>query len=270
MKRISVEQAFLWSQRFVAREWRLLLPVALAFLALPALLMDVLLPDSARELLVPLHPPTTFSPEIYGVALLASFLVLLLVWVGMVALVALALVPRISVAEALGLGLRRLGSMVVIWLMFVGILLLATLTAAIAIGLAPIDLAAQQKLLVGVSLGVFLFVGVRAAMTVPVLVEGRTGAVTAVCRAWALSRGIFWRLFGAYAIYLIGASVVLLALLTAIGTLFTLGAKATGLAELGVILITVTTRVGMAALLAGLPILTVGIYRQLAGTRNGM
>jgi hypothetical protein len=54
VKRVSVEQAFLWAQAFVAREWRLLVPVALAFMALPPLLVDLIAPDAAKAVMVPM------------------------------------------------------------------------------------------------------------------------------------------------------------------------------------------------------------------------
>ena len=49
MTSLSIEEAFQWTQRLVAREWKLLLPVAFAFLAVPQLAFNLLMPTAISD-----------------------------------------------------------------------------------------------------------------------------------------------------------------------------------------------------------------------------
>ena len=67
MKQLSVERAFQWAQAIAAREWRLLLPVTLAFFALPGLLVDVFMPDAMQAIM----PAARVDQAVQGRAMLA-------------------------------------------------------------------------------------------------------------------------------------------------------------------------------------------------------
>lgn len=271
MARVSIEDAFGWAQRFAAREWRLVLPVALAFVALPPLLVDVAVPDQRWKML-----QTGAGVDVSAMMHTAGWLfplslaVLLVGGTGGLAITALALVPRISVAEAIGLAFRRLGTLIAALLVIVaGLLLLATAAALLA-GAARLDPLSLQAALLGVILGAGLYLSARLLPLGPVIVERRIGPIAALKRSWELTSGVFWRLLGALALYLIGGGIVLLALGTALGAILMVLANGAGAAEAGRVLTAVVLRVVAAAVSAGLHLVVVGLYRQLAVSSSGI
>lgn len=269
MKRVSVEQAFLWSQGFVAREWRLLLPVMLAFMALPPLLVDLVAPEAAKAFMLPLNDLESGRAQISVAGLLMGLAIVLLNCVGQLSLVALALVPRISVREAIVLAFGRLATLIVTGLVTLSIVMFAAVVAAIALNMTGINLASQKLLLLAVIFAFLLFIWIRLIALGPLIVERHIGPIAAMRRAWDLSKGSFWRISAAFIVYIIGATVVVSALSSALGAVLTIGGKAVGQPEVGLVLANVVFRVGVAAGGAGLQILIVSLYRQLAVSRSG-
>ncbi len=275
MKSLSIEEALQWTQRLVLREWRLLLPVALAFLALPQLAFGLLLPPSIQAAMVQLQMQPTQAPAapvvqaaywLLPVALLIQLITLL----GMLAIVSLALVPRISVREALTLAARRLWVFVAAFLcLFVALLLIVTVLALL-LTLLHVGLASEQAMLIGVMLGIAVVFSVRLAVLAPVILASRAGPIAALRLAWELTEGAFWRLAMGLLAYGVGALVVLLASTFAIGTIFVLVANALGVPLLGTILSTLYVSFARACLSTGLLVLTAAFYRQLGGPIRGI
>lgn len=268
MKRVSVEQAFLWAQRFAAREWRLLLPVVMAFLVLPPLLVDLLAPKLMRDALVAATPGA--RPHIPVGALAVMALVLLVSLAGQLVIVSLALVPRISVREAIGRAFARLGVVLTAGLFLFVVVLVAALAVATVLSLIALDPASQQAILVGLMFGAMVVIWVRLSMLGPLVIDRPLGPPAAIKQALALSHGTFWRLLGGIAVYTVGATVVVFALSSALGTILTLAAKMAGQPEIGVVLATVLLRVVAAIGTGGLQLLLVGFYRQLAGSNTAI
>ena len=265
VKRLSIEEAFAWTQSFVAREWRLLLPVALAFLALPPLTMDLLVPPAVWDTLT--HAVEAQNPQAAAgamrIALPAMAAVLAVAAFGGLTITAMALLPGISVREALLLALRRLlpmfGALLLVAAGQLGLAMILTMAFAAAHLIGP----GPQSLLVGVVMGVSLLVTVRLVALAPMIVTRRVSALSAIRESWFLSRGAFWRILAAILIYAVGAGVVMFALDYGVGILLTLSAQAVGAVELGRALIAVFER-GIGGLLAlGLHLLIAAIFRQL-------
>lgn len=265
MKRLLIEEVFAWTQSFAAREWRLLVPVALAFLALPPLMMDLLVPQSVLDTLLQAmqsHNPQAASGPM-GLVLPVMVAVLVTATFGGLAITAMALIPGLSVGEALSLALRRLltmlGALLVIAAGQLGVLVLLS----VIFGVAHLVSAGAQSLLLGCVMGVSLFVTVRLVSLAPMIVTRRISAFSAIRESWHISRGGFWRILGVILVYTVGSLVVMIALNYAIGAMIALAAQAAGMKELGSALIAVFQR-GVGALLAlGLHILIAGIFRQL-------
>ena len=270
MKRVSVEQAFLWAQQFVAREWRLLLPVTLAFMALPPLLVDLLVPASAQATMMPSNDLANMRNQISVVGILAGLAVVVVSCVGQLALVALGMVARISVREAIGLAFTRVPVLVAAWILICCMVTAAALPIAMLLTLAPVNQAAQFNLMFVFLIGIFLCLCVRLMPIGPLIVERPIGPIAAIRRAWELSRGAFWRLAGALIVYTLGAFVVVAALSSALGATLTIAGKALGQAEVGAALANVLFRIGVAIVSAGLQIVIVGLYRQLLASRSGI
>lgn len=269
MKRVSVEQAYLWAQAFVAREWRLLLPVALAFMALPPLLVDLVAPDAAKAVMVPMDIESGKNVQISLMALLFGFGIVLLNCIGQLSLVALAVVSRISVREAIGAAFLRLPILIATGLFTFGVLMIAAVIAAVLLGMTGLPMASQRGLLLGLIFAFLLFLWIRLIAVAPLIVESRIGPIVAIRRAWDLSRGAVWRIAAALLVYMIGATVVVSALSSALGAVLTLGGKALGQPEVGLVLANVVFRVCVAIGGAGLQIVVVAIYRQLIISRSG-
>lgn len=272
MKPLSVENAFLWAQRFIVREWRLVLPVAFAFLALPPLTLDLLMPQSVPLILA--AATQTNNPALaMGVMrwLLPLVLAIFLIGAGGgLAITALALVPEISVREALTLALRRVGVLISsLLLIVVGELAVVTAIGVVA-GFARLTPVGLQSLLLGATAGVALFVAIRLVPLVPLIVRRRIGPISAIRESWLMTAGAFWRVFGAVGVYLIGSLVVIVALSAGIGAILLLFGKAVGAPELGVALNAVFGR-GLAALVGlGFHLLAAAIFRQLDQSSSGI
>jgi hypothetical protein len=267
VKRVSVEQAFVWAQRFAAREWRLLLPVALTFMALPAILADLLAPESMKVAFTGLQAGG--APRIPIGGLLIALGVMLLNCVGQLALIALALLPRISVAEAMTRAFARLGIFIAAGLIMSFAVLIGLVVIGVVLTLLGLKAASGQALLVGIIMGIFLFLGVRLATLMPVIVSRRVGPIAALREAAALTAGSFWPLLASILLYVFGMFVVILATSYALGTVLTLIAKLAGQPEVGVALVSILINVVRAIGAAGLQLLFAAFYRQLAGSSRG-
>jgi len=265
VKSLSIEDAFSWTQRFAAREWRLLLPVALAFLAFPPLMMDLLVPQSVWQSLataVQSQNPQAATgamqivlPIMAAILLIASF--------GGLAISAMALLPGVSVNEALMLALRRLPTMLGAVLLVAAGQLLVAMILTVIFGVAHLAGPGGQSLMVGVVMGVTLFVTIRLIALSPMVVTRRSSAISAIRESWHISQGAFWRILGAVLVYGLGAMVVMLALNYAVGIMLALAAHAVGLDELGRDLIAVFDRCIGALLALGFHLLIAAIFRQL-------
>jgi hypothetical protein len=265
VKRLSIEEVFAWTQGFVAREWRLLIPVAFAFLALPPLAMDLLVPQAVWDALA--HAVQAQNPQAAEGAMRVVFpamaAVLVVAAFGGLAITGMALLPGISVREALTLALRRLLTMLGALLLVAAGQLGLAMVLAIMLAAAHLVGPASQFLLVGILMGVSLFVTIRLIALSPMIVTRRIGVFSAIRESWLLSGGAFWRILGAVLTYAIGAMVVMIALDYAMGVVIALASQAVGAAELGRALIAVFQRAVAGLLALGLHLLIAAIFRQL-------
>jgi hypothetical protein len=271
VKPLSIEDAYFWAQRFVVREWRLALPVVFAFLALPQLMLDLLIPGSTRAQLALALQANNLAAMMTVMRWLfpVTLIVLLIGAVGGLAICALALQPGISVREALVLAVRRLGVFIGSQLLLAGGAVLVMIAVLVLVRFGQLKPAGAQSLLLGIMLGLALFVGVRLVPLMPLIVRRRVGPVSALRESWMMTAGAFWRIFGAIAIYLIGTIVVMVALSTGVGALLLLIGKMVGQPELGLVLDMVFQRAVAAVAAAGAYLLVVAIFRQLDGSMRG-
>jgi len=271
VKSLSIEEAFQWTQRLVAREWKLLLPVAFAFLAVPQLAFNLLMPVAITESFGKGDPQLVMqllekAPWVMPSAIAVQVIAL----AGALAIAALALVPRISVREAIGLGLQRLVVLVgAMLLLFVAMALSVFLIAAL-LQLLRLNPAGQKLLLVGVIFGIAFGVWIRLVMLAAIIVVSRAGPVAAIRLAWELSAGAFWRILASVLIYTIGAQVVVLASTFALGAIFILICSAIGAPALGPVLSITYASLASAAFWAGFHVLAASFYRQLGGPIRGV
>ncbi|MCP1471602.1 hypothetical protein J3E64_003313 [Sphingobium sp. OAS761] len=188
MATMSIGKAWEEAVAFVAREATLLLPVALLFVAFPVVILQEMTPPELAAWSSAPKGPMPDVPASYWASLL---LTILLIWFGSLTLFALSLRPGISVAEALKLALHRLPVLVATSLI-AGV----ALFAVILLLSVPVMLVAGFPGVLAILIGVGLFAGSRLALLNPVVIDDTLGIVPSLRRAWALTRGHFWRICG--------------------------------------------------------------------------
>jgi len=269
--RLSIETSFAWAQRFVAREWGLLLPIALAFIGFPPLVLGLLVPGDLLQamMIVPIKDVARVQAAL--VWLVPSMLAILAVGgVGGLAITALALTPRMSVGEAIGHALRRLPVLAASTaLLFVGLLFFAVvvLTLLFLTGLDPVR---TQAIAISLLLVAALAMGVRMSPLPAVIAQRRIGPIDAIGEAWKLGRGAGWKMFLALLVYYVGVIVVIVALGSAIGACVLAAARLGGWPAIAPPLLAVVDRALGGVGGAGAYVVAASFYRQLSGANKGI
>lgn len=271
MKSLSIEDAFQWTQRFVAQEWKLLLPVAFAFIAVPQLTLSLLMPTGVSDAVAKgnfqlLAQLLQTTPWVMAGAMVVQLFGL----AGALSIAALALVPRISVREALGLALQRLFILVAVLVIFFFAGAIAVVVIAGGLQMLRLNALMQTSLLFVILFGLVGVLWIRLIVLAAVIVASRAGPIAVVRLAWELTTGVFWRILACLLIYGIGAQVVVLASTFALGAIFVLTCNAAGIPALGPILSLVYVSLINAVFWAGFHILAVALYRQLGGPIRGI
>jgi hypothetical protein len=211
---LSISKAWDETKAIAARDGRLLGAVALALVAFPSVVAGLVAPGG----LLTQQPKSLWASVI---VILASLIAL----AGQLALIRLALGPTITVAEAIGHGLRRMPIYLLAVLLVACGLVLAALPFGGVLAAAGVPLdgeslpATPVTILVGlVYLALICFVFVRLLMASPVASAERIGPIAIILRSWELSSGQWWRLFGFILVFLIGAAVIQLAIGATVGS----------------------------------------------------
>jgi hypothetical protein len=272
VKPFSIEHAYRWAQGVVAREWRLILPVAFTFMAFPPLVLDLMVPQwmdgVLKAALQPQNPAA--MAQVMSWLLPVMLLLFLLNNIGGLAINALALVSGISVREAITLAFRRIPILIGAQLLvLLGAILLMIVLSVVA-GLARLLSPGVGALAGGMAIGFALLIGIRLLLLSPTIVSRHIGPVAALRESWAMSGRAFWPIVGTVAIYLVGALVVTTAILGVLGAAFAGLGRIVGAPDVTMALNAVLGR-GVACLAGvGLNLLAAGIYRQLDGSIKGM
>jgi hypothetical protein len=188
--KLSIGKAWEETSAFLGREARLVVPVALAMFALPAVLADWAYPGGT-------------AGNGAGWLLL---LVMLAVLTGQMTVVLLVNGWRGSIGEALGTGARRLpvlvAALIIVFLPAVLIATIALGTALLGAGItdpASVTPAALARLpgaawiVIALAL-LFIVLGVRMFPAAAIAASEKTGPWALIKRSWRLTRGVFWRL----------------------------------------------------------------------------
>lgn len=255
-RRLSISDATAWAQSFLRAELRLTLPVALALMGLPAI---------ALELLVP--PPQT--PADMGRTLLFALPAAIPVFAGWLTITALALVPGISVAEALKLAGRRLVTLIGAMLLAgLGIGLL-TIGLAMVLALVGIFAAVSRGNLTAMMMAgsglIWLFASARLCLLAAVLADRPVDPVTALRRSWALTAGHAGRLAALLLIVLATSLLLSIAVQSVSGVLAWALGQAIGITGLMEAVVAIAGALLSATVNMLLAVLLAAIYRQLEG-----
>ena len=271
MASLSITTAWNEAAAFVAREGRLLFPLAFMLIALPTALLSAFAPAPAA------------SGELAGMGLWLLLLPAALVasMIGNLAISHLALRPGASVGEGIGRGASRvlmlaaaallLGIAFIVIIFFVAVLAMLVVPGAMSgaqSGLPTPAVATATLLMVGLILPVIVFFAARLLLMTPIAAAEEGGPLALIGRSWRLTAGHTWKLIGF--ILLVGIAVGVLG--AAIESVFglvaglLLGPLAPGsLSALLVILVMAGVNTVIGAYLATL---LARIYAQLAGSAN--
>ena len=244
---------------FMRRELALLLPVALALFGAAQILFQIAMLAMSTNLAKP--DPT--GPQ----ALLVIPSILLILF-GNLTITRLALVPGTSVAEALGVGFRRLPVALASCFLLGFALSAAMMVILVAATLGAMNSGVDPK--TGASGGLTLtvlipavIVFVRFLMLMPALAMEKDGAIATIRRAWNLGRGNGLRFFGVFLLGLAANLAVTTLNIIVIGSLAGLLRFVIGNELVTVLQLIVSGALG-AMLMLGLAVYTALVYRKLA------
>jgi len=207
-EKLSIGAAWTEAAAFVRSERRLIAPVVLGLIVVPAVIAGLVRPDA----------PPGMQPEPSGWTIVA-FAALLVAKVGQLAIMRLAMGWDGSVGEALKLALRRiwvvLGAFVLFGLAFVVVATALVLIAMLVSGNAapgatnPIAFAAMV---------VALLLMPRVLPLTALAMEERAGPWRLLRRTLELTRGHYWRLLGFFLIFLIASLIIAVAVKVTVGS----------------------------------------------------
>ncbi|WP_293974968.1 hypothetical protein [Sphingomonas sp.] len=258
MHKISIEQGLRALQRFIAAEWRLALPVALAFLALPPFILGLILAPLMLQMPSDLEGMRAFGLAMPGWVMPVTLLGGVVTIVGAMALQALLLLPRISVGEAIVRALRRLPVWIGAALVVFAILFALLIVLGLIFGAVP----AGAGLLVMVTCVGMVAAGVNLALIMPLIVETSLGPVAALREGLAFYRGQLVRLVAGLVLFLAAAWVVAMAMQVALGSVLLLIGRLIGQPDLGQTLVALLAALVSAMEWSAFYLLIACFYRQ--------
>jgi hypothetical protein len=251
---LSLNTAWNETAAFVKREARLLLPTAFLLIALPAAVLQALVPS----------PTSGEAAEPSGWLFLLFIPMVLISIVGTLAITNLALRPGLTVGEAIRLGVRRLLPLIgATLLLALGIILLMIplVLLAMLVGTAPAAVFVLSLLIAGVA----LFLWVRLMFVTPVAAVENEGPVGILRRSWRLSGLHVWQLLGFILLVVIVFIVLTLAVSALAGIVIILLAGQPEPGSFSSFLILLVGALLQAVLTVYFICIIARIYAQLAG-----
>lgn len=255
MTNLSIGAAWTATAELIRREGALLFPVALALSGFPSLMLRLLVPEQELLLAGEKGEPAAWMLWLIPVSLLAIL--------GSLAIAAMALIPRISVAEALRVALLRLPVALAAGAVFVAASLSGVVVAAFA---AALGRPAGAVALVVVA-GALTYGAIRVMLQLPVIVAEGVGPIAALRRSWAITDGSFLRLAGFIGLILIASLVLGAVAATVGGVIALLAGKASGIALLATVIGASISALISSAFSVVATVMLAMLYRQGAGPR---
>jgi len=262
MATLSITQAWNETTAFLAREGRLVFPVAFLLVALPGL---------ALQLAGPVAAPGEM-PELGLAWLLLLPVAIVASMIGTIAIAYLALRPGASVGEALQRGLRRFVFLLLATLLIglAAMVVVVPLTLLIVGGTAlaggDLESAAGSIVLLALILlvlGVALWV--KLMLMTPVAAAEDAGPIRIIARSWGLTAGYFWKLLGFVLLLLIAVIVAMMVITMIAGILIALVAGPPEPNSLAFVLVGIVSAILQAIASAIIVTVTARIYAQLSG-----
>lgn len=247
---------------FFRREAGLVMTIAFATFGLGLLLVELMTPD-----------PAATGQVTPGGWMLWLVPAVLLGIVGQLTISLLVLTPGASVREAMGGGLRRIPTVLLVTLVLavaagVAIALFTLLGGAVAIAVGiGIN---GATLLVSLLLGLFLlWATARLLLIWPLIAERAPGPVEAIRGAWRVSKGHAWRFAAAVMAFMLVYLVVVGAARLGFGSIFLIVGGAIGSDALARFLPALAVAAIGAVLQALWAVFITQLYRRVSGDTSG-
>jgi hypothetical protein len=211
MSRLSISKAWEETKTVVIRESRLLVTVALAFVAIP-----VTIANSTAPMMSPDQTPKL------GAWMILALGVLFVVAAGMIALSTLAISGGVRVGDAVQRGFKRLLPFCAIVL---GVLISLSLLAGVLAAATAATATPTPLLAIGMLLLLILVLSpllARFAILPAIAAAEDGGPVTLVLRGWALTRGAALKLWGVFIVIAVAWLIIEFAAGITLGTIVTL------------------------------------------------
>jgi hypothetical protein len=267
MSSLSIGKAWDETKAALLANRKLIVPVALGLILLPAVIVSMVEPRV---------PPGEQPPA--GPWMLVALAMIIIMIVGQLAIVLQVNGWRGSVGEAIGKAARRAATFIMAALVYlVPMILIFSILLGVAglgtSGAGQVDwtnMSSVGWLIILLFLLAFTFISVRLLPMLAVVASEAVGPVAALKRSFALSAGHFWRLFGFVVILMIAFLILALTIGAVIGSLVNLTLGEPEPWTLSLLLIALAgglVQAGFVMVYAGM---LARIYNQLAAPHAGV
>ena len=262
--KLSIGKAWEETSAFLAREGRLVAPVALALFALPSILINWAYPAGS-------------TGAAGGGAMLGLFIILIAAMIGQMTIVLLSTGWQGSIGEALGKVARRVPTLVVAalivfgpWLLVFLVAIAVTLVSAGITDPATLTPAAIAKIpgvawLLLIMILVAIFLSVRLFTLSAVAANEQVGPIGLIKRSWAMTRGQFGRLLALFLLLAVAVVVLSAAVAAVIGSVTSIALGEAQPFNLAALIVSLAGGI-VSALVSSVSAGMVGrVYAQLSG-----
>jgi len=207
---VSIGTAWSEAAAFVRREKKLLAPLVLALMVVPATVSQLFQPSN------PFAGPGGFQPwmAVAVIALVAGL-------VGQMAISRLAMGWHGALGETIALALKRLPAVIASLILFFLCISLVLLPAIVVLTLLG-GVAATATLANFLTLIVVFGVAPKILLAPAIAMDQQLGPWGLVKATWRATRGHYWRLLGFFLLFLAASLIFALAASSVVGTLATL------------------------------------------------
>ena len=216
MSNLSIGKAWDEAKAALRAHRRLIIPVALGLILLPAVIASMVEPQVA--------PGEQPPPGMWMLVVLAMIIVM---FVGQISMVLLVNGWRGSVGEAIGQAARRAPTLILAALML-GIVVILIFSAILAVGTGgtlengQLDLSTISSVgwvVLCLALAALFYLFIRLIMLIPVVASESLGPIASIRRVFAMTSGQFWRLLGFILMLMLGFLIVALTVGAVVGVL---------------------------------------------------
>jgi hypothetical protein len=267
MSSLSIGRAWDEAKAALLANRRLIVPVALGMILLPAVLASMIEPQvPAGE-----QPPA-------GIWMLFVLAMIFIMFIGQLAMVLMVNGWRGSVGEAIGQAARRAPTLILAALM-IGVIVILAFSMILAIGMGrsiesgQFDWSSISGIgwaLLSLAFAALLYFSVRLLLLVAVVALEPLGPIASIRRTFALTSGQFLRLLAFLLMLMVGFFVVALTVGAVIGALVTLVAGRPEPWSISLLLVALTGGLVQAGFMTVYTAMLARIYAQLGAGQAGV